>query len=150
MIRRQLEITATVSDDGHLPETRRRQIADYLAVHAGRDVLIRVGRPKRSTQANAYVWGVVYPAIQRALAEAGQAVSCEALHEHFKQKYLPPRTVEVFDETLVLAGSSADLDSEEFYDFVESIRTDEAVLALGVEVPDPDPAYRSYRLTAPA
>lgn len=144
---RALDISTTASEDGRLPKGVSRRIRDHLALFAGREVRIRISSPKRSTQANAYLWACVYPAIQQGLAESGTAASCEAIHEIMKSRYLPARVIEAMGESLVLPGSSADLDSTAFYSFVESIRTDEDVLALGVVIPDPEPSYRSYKIS---
>lgn len=132
---------------GRLSQRARRQIVGTLALYEGRDVEILIRTPKRSTQANAYLWAAVYPPIQAALAELGKALPCEALHEYFCRKYLPPafRTL-LNGEELVVRGKSSELGSTEFFDFVEAVRTDEMVLALGVVVDDPAPSYRSYRI----
>lgn len=146
MIRKPFDHEFTVSEAGAMPSEVSRAFYGYLATHGGRKIRLRLSRPQRTTQANNYLWGVVYPAIQRGLAEAGTAASAADIHKHFKAEYLPPRVFEVFGITHVEPPSSAKLDKEEFYDFVEAIRTDESVLALGVEIPDPDPSYRSYTL----
>lgn len=146
---RALTISADVTEDGHLPKDIRQRIASQLQLYRGRAVEVVIRSPKRSTQANAYLWGVVYPAIQQAMAEAGMAASCEAIHELMKRRYLPTRVADVLGEAVPLSASSADLDSTAFYDFVERIRSDEDVLALGCHIPDPEPSYKSYRITEP-
>ena len=81
-------------------------------------------------------------------------VSSMDLHRHFKALYLPVRTVEVFGVDHTWEGSSADLDSTSFFDFVESIRTDEEVMRVlafaNMEIPEPDPNYRSYKIAGAA
>ncbi|HYG68163.1 MAG TPA: hypothetical protein VD838_10905 [Anaeromyxobacteraceae bacterium] len=120
-----------------------------LRLYAEGEVEVTIRKPKRSGRANAYWWGAVLPAIQRGLAEAGQAVSCEALHVHFAEKYLPPRIEEVFGITQVMRGRTSELDSTSFFDFVEAVRFDEEVLALGVEVPEPERGLSSYKIAEP-
>ena len=144
-----LTFACTVSKDGRLPDACRELVRRTLRLYAEGEVEVTIRKPKRSNRANAYWWGVVLPAIQRGLAEAGKAVSCEALHVHFAEKYLPPRVEEVFGVTMVLRGRTSELDSTSFFDFVESVRYDEEVLALGVEVPEPDARFSSYKIAEP-
>jgi hypothetical protein len=148
---RPLDISCEVDADGRIPKTRSRQIAQYLKLYAEREVRITLGAPKRSTAANSYYWGVVIPSIQRGMHEAGMVASAEAIHEAMKRRYLPARPAQdVFGEAVTLSPSTADLDSTEFYSYIESIRYDEDVLSLGVDIPDPDPEYRSYKICEPA
>ena len=135
---RKVDIVAQVDEQGRLSKTRRQWLASQLRLYAGGDVRIQISRPKRSNKANAYLWGVIYPEIQRKAAEAGYAWSAEAIHEVMKRRYLEARILEVMGETHVLAGSSAELDSTAFYDFIESVKMDEDVIALGCYFPEPD------------
>lgn len=145
-----VDFTCTVSDEGHLPKTRRKFIQQTLGLYAGRDVRIRITTPKRSSAANRYYWGVVIQTIREGLMNAGRPVSAEVLHEHFKREYLPARVVEVFGTTHVLPGSTAELDSTTFHDYIEAIKTDEAVIELGVYIPEPgeygESKWRSHAL----
>jgi hypothetical protein len=148
---RPLEITCDVDADGRLPANRSRQLRQYLKLYSGREVRIALSAPKRSTAANSYYWGCVIPAIQRGMHEAGMVASAEAIHEAMKRRYLPARpSQDVFGEAVTLSPSTADLDATEFYEYVEAVRYDEDVLALGVDIPDPDPEYRSYKICEPA
>ncbi len=126
--------------DGHLSERARRQIANVLPLYEGKDVEVTIRPPKRSTRANALLWAGIYPPIQRALADSGRGVSCEALHVHYAAKYLPPDfSVEIDGETVVGRGKTSKLDSTTFSDFIEAIKTDDMVLALGVVFEDEGP-----------
>lgn len=142
-----IDITLSVTGEGQFADKgRSRWLREIIKLYAGRDVRIRVSSPKRSTSANAYLWGVVYARIQQGLLESGTAVSTEAIHEHFKRRYLPARVITVFGEDHVLPGSTSDLDSTAFYEYVEAVRNDEDVLQLGVYIEEPDPVYKSYRI----
>lgn len=156
-----LTIRTTVDEDGHLPKTRRNQIASTLQLYTGSEVEITIGKPKRSTQANAYYWGVVLKEIQLACVEAGvtatnpetgemHPITAEMLHRMMKDRYLQPEPVEIAGQPLTLGGSTTRLDSTEFFDYVERVRSDPFVLALGVDVPEPEGSYRSYNLAEPA
>lgn len=151
-----LDETFDVGEDGQLADRRRAAwLWSQIKLYAGRRVRIRVSAPKRSTRANAYYWGVVLDTIRRACMDAGQPVSAEELHHHFKALYLPARTFEVMGIDHVMPGSTAQLDSTSFADYIEAIKQDEQVLALGCYIPDPDEyeeregAFRSYAIAEP-
>lgn len=142
--------TFPVDESGSLSQSARRFLAEQVRLYAGGDVRIQISRPVRSKSANRYLWGVVYKAIQQAMADAGMPASSEAIHEHFKHKYLQARVYEAFGMTYVCQPTSTDLDADEFYEFIERIRTDEEVQALGVWFDEPADKYRSYRISEPA
>lgn len=120
-------------------------LGGQLKLYAGREVRIQVSSPKRSNKANAFYWVGVIGEIQRAAAEAGHAVSANALHEYFKAKYLSPTTEDVWGEEVTIPPSTAKLDSTAFHEYIESIRMDETVLALGVYFDEPE-GLRSYSI----
>lgn len=111
----------------------------------GSALIVRVAKATRSEKANAYLWGVVYPALV-AGSESGN--SDVELHEAYCEMFLPTesRQVEFFSrvtgETLSVSTSrrSSALSGEPFFDFVERIREHGRVF-FGVETPDPDPDY---------
>lgn len=93
-------------------------------------------RATRSVQANAYYWGVVL----RLLAEfTGYTV--DEMHDICKAKFLPKRLAiakgngEIVDE-YVLGGSTRDLDTNDFYEYVEQIR--QWAAELDCNIPDPN------------
>ncbi len=138
--------TFDVAEDGTLTDRRRAAwLWDQLKLYAGGQVRIRISRPKRSTAANAYYWGVVLAAIREAMMDAGHPVSAEALHHHFKALYLEPRWVQVFHYTHMMPPTTTDLDQTAFAEYIESIKQDQAVLALGVYIPEPDAGYDAFR-----
>ena len=145
-----IDKTWTVDERGHLPRSAREHIAGQLKLYAGRDVRVRLSRPKRTTKANAYYWSQIIEPIRIALLEAGQPAPAEAIHEVMKRRYLEPRTTTVFDEEHWMPPTTTDLDQTDFSDYIENVKHDEDVIALGVYIPDPDGDFRSYRLAEPA
>lgn len=145
-----IDRTFEVSQDGHLPATARAFIAGQLQLYAGGDVRLHISRPKRTTKANAFYWAGIIEPIRLALLEAGQPAPAEAIHEVFKRRYLPPRTVTVLGEEHWLSPTTTTLDQTAFSDFIESIKHDEDVIALGVYIEDPDGDFRSYTIAEPA
>ena len=152
---KELDLTIEISEDGTFRHAGdRARVADYLRfAFAGRACRLRISETMRSRSANAYLWGVVYETIRRARLECGMPpVACEDLHRHFKSQYLPCREVEVFGISHVFLGTTR-TDKTSFYDYVECVRTDEdvrQVLAFAnMQIEDPDPQYRSYRIAEP-
>ena len=140
-----LKFRTTVQEGGRLPKYRQKSIRSYLELCEGQEIEIRLGKPKRTTKANAFYWvGVIAP-IQAAAAEAGEAVSAQALHEYFKAKYLPPATVGFCGDEVLIPPTTTQLDSTQFYDFIESVRTDDVVLQLGVVFDEPE-GLRSFSI----
>lgn len=145
-----LDLVFDVDEDGRLTDRRRaRWMWEQLRFYAGGKVRIRISRPKRSNRANAYYWACIIEPIRKALMESGQVLTAEAIHSHFKAKYLPVRTVTVFDVDHVLPGTTTELDQTEFHDFIESIKNDEDVLNLGIYFEEPEEDYKSYAIAEP-
>ena len=72
-------------------------------------------RARRSPEQNKLLW-----AIYAEITEATGYTSSE-LHEAMKRKFLPPRMVRVGKEEIEVPGSSRDLDTKEFSEFVEHV-----------------------------
>jgi hypothetical protein len=100
-------------------------------------VLIKIGPPNRSEQANAYYWLVL------GLIANHTGETEDDLHEFFKVKFIPKRVAlcdgngEVKDD-IVVGGSTSKLDRQTFFDYVENVRHF-ALTELNVSTPDPDP-----------
>ena len=127
----------TVSEGGDVPHAVWLSAASEAALYAGRQAKLTMEPPPRSNQANRYYWGLVLPQIRLAALDTGQTVSCEALHEHFKRLYLDPEVSSV-NGVEIRVYTTKNLDSTQFYDYVENIRSDEMVLGLGCYIPDPE------------
>lgn len=121
-------ITAKLSESGTLPKAQSDYLRSVLQGNAGRDVQITIADPQRSLSQNAFLWGSVYPPIQRALAAAGHCVSAEALHAHYKARYLPQTVETVFGHEVVCEPRSSKLGRGEFASFVEAILSDPETL----------------------
>ena len=124
----------------------RDDIRDTLRAFKGQcvDITIAPHRNRRSEQANAYLWGVVY----RLMAEYTGHTEDE-IHDAMCAVFLPNERKrltffhalmgEVLDVEIDTRRSSK-LTGTAFYDFVEQVRQF-ARESLGVETPDPDPEY---------
>jgi len=96
-------------------------------------VTIEKKKSKRSLNANAYYW-VLITILEK---ETGQ--DTDSLHDYFKTKFLPKRKV-VFKQTGEendVQGSTAELDSFNFFEYVDKIRAF-AIQELNIYLPTPD------------
>lgn len=152
-----LEFIAECDSEGRLPDYRQKQIDAYLKrLYPHRQVSVRYGEPTRTSRANAFYWGVVLDLIRKAMNEAGyafllvrgetQPITSEALHAHFKARYLPVQTAVIFGRDATLEPTTTILDKTQFFDYVEAIKNDEDVLLLGIDFPEPDTEFRSFSI----
>ena len=148
--------TYFVNDGGDLAD-ERGQVFDffaflksYLLRYKGGEVQFAISRPKRSNTANAYMWAVPYKMIAAAIRESGQMITDNDVHKHFKKNLLHPSTIEVEGISITKEPSTANLNSTEFYEYVEGIRFSELALRLGLHIPEPDKNYRSHNITEPS
>lgn len=141
-----IDITCSIDADGKIPRSISEQIKAQFVLRSGKDVRIIISDRKRSSKANRFYWvGIIRP-IQLAMAEAGRAVSAEVLHEYFKQLYLTPESGNVFDTDLVLPISTTRLDQQAFHTYIESIKTDENILVLGVIFDEPEGVFTTHSI----
>lgn len=102
-------------------------------------ITIAPNRRMRSTQQNAYLWGVVYPAVLFGLQDAGwEIIDEEQVHEYCKQAFA---TREVINkdtgEVLSLPSSTARMQTAEFNVYVDKIKAF-ALEYLNVTIPEPN------------
>lgn len=72
---------------------------------------------KRTIPQNAYYWGVV---IKMLTDLTGYEPSI--LHEYLCRKFIGEKSRSVFDELIRIRGSSSDLTTSEFQEFIEKVR----------------------------
>ena len=135
--------TATVGKDGQLPESINAAIRDELELYGGREVVIELRSKRRSTKASGYYWGVCISMLREYFQESGVDVSAQQIHDIFKEQYLTPETVEVMGR-VIKTYSTSNMDSTEFYWFVEQVRSEAGL--RGVFIPDPDPNWKTFSI----
>lgn len=128
--RGKLQATAFVAA---LNELRVRRVPVVLTV--------KEFKPKRSSQANRYYFGVVLPMICNGLEDLGwDPEDCEegSVHEALKRKFLAkPRPITGDGEFLDISPSTAKLDKEDFGVYIEHcVRF--AAEYLNVTIPPPN------------
>jgi hypothetical protein len=138
------EFSVNVDVEGgklHLPN--RRLFADLVRTLRPGPYELTISRLRatRSVQANRFYWGVVVQLISEYTG-----FTPEEVHEWAKAKFLPKRLAllggngEVVDE-YVIGGSTRKLKTDEFYDYVEKVRTF-AQEQLGLIMPEPEANWR--------
>lgn len=128
---------------GKLTVDAREGMLDALVEWSDGPVTITIEQQKstRSQQANAYYWAVVV----KGLA-AYNGNTPDEVHEVLKLKFLSKELAfangngEVVAE-FVIGGSTRQLDTAAFYDYVERIRA-WSLEALELPIPPPDPLWR--------
>lgn len=109
--------------EGKLTLANRKRFEQDLQAFKDCSVELSVKkRNRRSTQANRYLWGVVYKEVEIRLRELGNDVNADVVHEFLKGKFLTVPMLgdggEVIEE---MPGSTAELNSDEFTMYVEKI-----------------------------
>ena len=92
------------------------------------ELILRKLRRKRSLDQNSYLWGVVYAIFAE---ELGYEV--EELHLACRERFLRDRENEVAG--LMKIGSTADLDTAQFTEYIEQVRR--LAAEMGCVIPDP-------------
>lgn len=103
-------------------------------------VQIKKYRNTRTNNQNAYLWGVVYPAVLRGFIDMGwdEITNVDMVHEIFKAKFLTTEAVNKHTgEVISFPLSTAKMDTLQFATYVDQI-ADFARENLSVTVPAPD------------
>ena len=96
-------------------------------------------RKTRSNQQNAYLWGVVYPAVLFGLQDAGWEITHEEqVHEYCKQAFAAREVINKdTGEVLSLPSSTARMQPAEFNVYVDKIKAF-AFEYLNITIPEPN------------
>ena len=126
----------TITDDGRLELASRQNFKRLLATMRRGPVTVEVSiaRAKHSQKARGYYRGVVLKLISE---HTGYDPS--ELHDLFKHRFTEPVIRKVLGEEIEVWTTAED-DSQEFYDFVEKVRMVGA--EMGVDTPDPDSRWK--------
>lgn len=107
-------------------------IGDYV-------ITITPNRKTRSNQQNAYLWGIVYPAVLFGLQDAGWEITDEEqVHEYCKQAFAAREVINKdTGEVLSLPNSTARMQTAEFNVYVDKIKAF-ALEYLNITIPEPN------------
>ena len=125
----QVPVFPGVVEHGMVRWDNPAQIAGWIGTLENKpvEITIRRRRAKRSNQANAYLWGVVYAAVSEHTG-----YEPEEVHDALKLMFL---TDHAADGPLPIVKSTAKLTQSEFSDYIERIKR-WAATDLGVVIPD--------------
>ena len=99
-------------------------------------VTIEAFKPRRSDQQNAFLWGVVYPAILEGGGETLRGWSKDDIHEYFLGECFGWEVLEGFGRKRHRPlRRSSKLNKIEFREYIEFIET--RVAELGIHIPQP-------------
>lgn len=100
------------------------------------EIIIK-GAGKRSKLQNAYYWGAMLPIVREGLKDIGIDMSKEQSHELLKFKFLKREFITSDGDILQSIGSTTELSTKEFNEYIESIQI-WAAKYLSVIIPDPN------------
>lgn len=102
-------------------------------------ITITPNRKTRSNQQNAYLWGIVYPAVLFGLQDAGwEIIDEEQVHEYCKQAFAAREVINKdTGEVLSLPNSTARMQTAEFNVYVDKIKAF-ALEYLNITIPEPN------------
>jgi len=134
MIRQHITITGSPNPSLDLFFERFFQLpnGDYIFT-------VTPNRKTRSNQQNAYLWGVVYPAVLLGLKDAGWEITHEEqVHEYCKQAFAAREVINKdTGEVLSLPSSTARMQTAEFNVYVDKIKAF-ALEYLNITIPEPN------------
>jgi hypothetical protein len=117
------------------------ELVTFLKAHAGPaanddqplQVTVARHKPKRSNEANAFMWAAVLTPISQQACVAGRYFGAETWHESMKREHLPELTASGKEKwdwlpsgERVLAIGTTDLNSAEFAEYLEKVQADAA------------------------
>ena len=125
-------------DDGKLTIFQRNDMVSGLQnLGSGFvEIIIRLAG-KRSSPQNRYYWGAMLPIVKEGLKGVGIEMSKEQTHELLKYKFLKREFITSDGDILQIIGSTTELSTKEFNEYIESIQIWSAEY-LNVNIPDPN------------
>ncbi len=111
---------------GHLDSGCRHSIQRLLKAHEGKKVRVTIEeyKKKRSSDQNAFYWGVVIPLVIEMFLDNGQPMSIEDTHTFLKEQVgkLYKQVNEPSGSISTITRSSTDLNTKEWEDYITCIR----------------------------
>lgn len=112
-------------------DLNRARLKEHLKEHAGKTYRLEYVQPKRSLSQNNYYW--LYLGI--IARETGDHE--KALHEFFKQEFLPKKAVSIMGKARTITKSTTSLSKVEMGEYLDKI-------CAMTNVPLPDPEEAGY------
>jgi len=103
------------------------------------EVQIKEYKDNRTLEQNAYLWGVVYPAIREwHIEKHGIDYTCEEYHEHYKKRFIDSIVKEVFGDIQKIYTTKGS--KKKFNSYIEKLYQHYA--EQGLYIPSPDKGMR--------
>ncbi len=119
----------------------------FTELKSGKYLVSIKSNKKRSLKQSAYYWGVVVPMVKDGLRDIGynDVKTNEQAHEILKHLFLKRKIHnEINDDTIEIAGSTAELKTVEFNSFLEDIWQWSATY-LNITIPEPNQQMVLYQ-----
>jgi len=122
--------------NGKLIIKHRERLVEQIRQFDG-EVILTIDKAKkpRTRSQNSYYWGAVLETIADHTGHTPNE-----LHSYFKAQFLPRKDIVVKKRLVSAEGSTSDLSTKEFTDYIERIAAD--VAEMGITLPTPD--YAGY------
>lgn len=135
-----LQYWARVDEEGKLLISNKKKFQrEVLATFPGKEVTLTIERRKkrRSSEQNAYLWGVVYTHALEGFKQLGNlGLTTEDIHEFFKGEFLKGRKLKLKGGMAKdLIPSTRELDTMAMSDYIEQIKIFSAEM-LNINIPD--------------
>lgn len=115
-------------------------IARMLKLAEGKRVKItlQLAKKRRSNRQNAFYWGVVVPCVLELLRDAGNTITEEGVHDFLKAYVggLQKTIVKPDGTRAVILGSTADLGTMDFEEYLEKCRAWAAQFGCMIPLPN--------------
>lgn len=125
--------------NGKIPPTIRERIAEAIAAHNGKAIVVTIARAvkRRSNNQNRFLHGVFLPAMRQMFADAGKNHTEAQIKDIFKHHFGEKTTIDMPDGTFCeIDKSTADYSTLEAEKSMERARAWAA--GLGYELPFPN------------
>lgn len=104
-------------------------------------VTVQMWRKNRSSEQNAYLWGVMYPLVMHRLHELGnEGLNVSLVHDYLKGKFLPGIRIMLSGGDIdsdVARNTTTTLTTTEMMDYIAQIQV-WAAEVLAIRIPDPN------------
>lgn len=134
-----LELGGTIDENGKMSIFRQDDLRQWVKAHRGQQILLslKLKGKKRSTEQNAYYWGVVVDMVMRRFNQLGNDFDADETHDFLKGRFNIKEIEAVPDHFIEVPLSTARLDTKEFMTYVARIQQFGSEF-LDIYIPDPN------------
>lgn len=135
----QLDLGGTIDENGKLSVFKQDDLGRWINAHRGHQIVLtlKLKGKKRSTEQNAYYWGVVVDMVMRRFNQLGNDFNADETHDFLKGRFNIKEIEAVPDHFIEIPLSTARLDTKEFMEYLAKIQQFGSEF-LGIYIPDPN------------